>query len=218
AVIGSGGTALAQSPLPTCQPPESGEYLLLIYTPDLEAQETLQEGLPEEISLAFCRYEEQAVGRVSGLSRLSDAQRLGQYVQNTLGLSGAIAQSEQRLLETTEVESTTTEPTPPATPPQPTAQIPPASETLTYNPRPLSTGYAVLVNYFNNPQVANQIQATTNQEVGLVVYFGRPYLLANYTDNVETASGMLQELSDRGFSAMMVNSEQVILLTPQVSD
>ncbi|MDB9313038.1 hypothetical protein PN462_07985 [Spirulina sp. CS-785/01] len=98
-------------------------------------------------------------------------------------------------------------------------QLPPVTATpegISYNPQPLSRGYAVLVNYFNNPQIAQQVETTIDQEVGLVVYFGRPYLLATYTDNVETASGILQELSDRGFSAMMVNSERVILLTPQV--
>jgi len=45
------------------------------------------------------------------------------------------------------------------------AQTPPG--TLAYNPKPLE-GYAVLVDYFNHPEVVTQVRQLLGTDVGLV--------------------------------------------------
>ncbi len=53
--------------------------------------------------------------------------------------------------------------------------------------------------------------------VGLVSYGQRPYLLAVYSDDQKKVNSTLQQLSDRGFFAMLVDSRKVILLKAVVS-
>jgi hypothetical protein len=88
---------------------------------------------------------------------------------------------------------------------------------VAYNPQALDEGYAVLVDYFNQPEVAVQLQQTVGADVGLVAYGRRPYLLVRYTDSEEKANSTLQDLSEIGFLAMVVDSRQVILLSPVVA-
>lgn len=99
-----------------------------------------------------------------------------------------------------------------AIPGMPTAPSP----SLAYNPQPLAEGYAVLVDYFNQPQVAGQLQQLTNNPVGLVSYGQRPYLLVGYSRTEAEANALLQQLSSSGFWTMVVDSQRVMLLTPQV--
>lgn len=86
-----------------------------------------------------------------------------------------------------------------------------------YNPQPLDEGYAVLVDYFNQPEVAVQLQELMDADVGLVSYGQRPYLLVRYTESEDQAHSALETLSDQGFLAMVVDSRQVILLSPVVA-
>jgi hypothetical protein len=81
-----------------------------------------------------------------------------------------------------------------------------------YNPQPLGDGYAVLVDYFNQPEVAAQVKQLLGSDVGLVSYGQRPYLLAVYTTSQRKADSMLRQLSDRGFWSMVVDSRRVTLL------
>ncbi|MDX2216424.1 MAG: hypothetical protein SFY66_24380 [Oculatellaceae cyanobacterium bins.114] len=93
---------------------------------------------------------------------------------------------------------------------------PSADTRVAYNPQVLGTGYAVLVDYANRPEVASQLQQVVTSPVGLVSYEQRPYLLATYTSDLTTAATLLRTLSDRNFSAVIVDSRRAVLLTPQV--
>jgi hypothetical protein len=53
--------------------------------------------------------------------------------------------------------------------------------------------------------------------VGLAAYNRHPYLLAMHTTNEATATAMLKTLSDRGLTAVIVDSRRVVLLTPRVA-
>ncbi|MGB3239529.1 MAG: hypothetical protein WBB29_14625 [Geitlerinemataceae cyanobacterium] len=88
---------------------------------------------------------------------------------------------------------------------------------VAYNPQLLDEGYAVLVDYFNQPEVAVQLQQTVGADVGLATYARKPYLLVRYTDSEEKANSTLQDLSEIGFLAMVVDSRQVVLLSPVVA-
>lgn len=85
-----------------------------------------------------------------------------------------------------------------------------------YSPQPLGAGYAVVVQYFNRPEVAADVQQLTSQPVGLVAYEQRPFLLAAYTTDANAATAVLRLLSEKGFTAAIVDSRRAILLTPAV--
>ncbi|HEY9622951.1 MAG TPA: hypothetical protein V6C78_21515 [Crinalium sp.] len=86
-----------------------------------------------------------------------------------------------------------------------------------YNPQPLGTGYAVLVDYANRPEVAADVRQVVQGQVGVVAYEQQPYLLASYTTDLATAAAVLQKLSDRNFSVILVDGRRAILLTPAIA-
>jgi hypothetical protein len=88
---------------------------------------------------------------------------------------------------------------------------------LTYTPQALGNGYAVLVDYLNQPEMALQVKQLLGRDVGLVSYANRPYLLAVYTSSQREANSILRKLSDRGFWSMVVDSRRVTLLRSVVS-
>ena len=93
----------------------------------------------------------------------------------------------------------------------------PANNLPAYNPKPLGTGYAILVDYFNQPEIAKQVQEALGKEVGLVSYAQRPYLLISHTTNQINATDTFQMLSKRGFWVMLVDSQKVTLLRAQIN-
>ncbi|WP_416668389.1 hypothetical protein [Egbenema bharatensis] len=99
-----------------------------------------------------------------------------------------------------------------------TAAAPTAAPTASqgYNPQPLGDGYAVLVNYFNRPEVAADVRQVTAQSVGLVAYEQNPFLLAAHTSDSAAATAVLETLRERGFTAIVVDSRRTILLIPFV--
>lgn len=107
---------------------------------------------------------------------------------------------------TTVATSTQTAPTPPST-----------GATTAYNPQPLGTGYAVLVDYANRPEVAIEVQQLLSRPIGLVSYQQRPFLLAIHTDDAAIASDILKTLSDQNLTAVIVDSRSAVLLTPVVA-
>jgi hypothetical protein len=104
-------------------------------------------------------------------------------------------------------------PAPAASPSVPSA---PATPQLVYNPQPLGSGFAVVVNYFSDPDIANRVRQVTAREVGLVAFEQQPYLLASYTTDAAAASTLLKTLSERGLTAAIVDSRRTVLLTPAV--
>lgn len=68
----------------------------------------------------------------------------------------------------------------------------PAAASL--RPQPLSTGYAVLVDYNYQPEMARTIQRQVGQAVALAVFRQRPYLLIAYSPNLEGAASTMSVL------------------------
>lgn len=193
-LLGFSDWAQAQPSMSPCQPPQSNEYLLLVRTPTQESQEQLQRTLPTNAKFTVCRYLEDTVTRISGFKRVEDANDWARYVKEIVGLSAYVLRPSATTVST-----------------KVSTNIP------SYNPQPLGEGYAVLVDYFNQPEVAGKLKQLLGSDVGLVSYGTRPYLLVVYTTNESKANSTLRRLSDRGFWSMVVDSRRVTLLRPVVS-
>lgn len=185
----------AQKNIPVCQAPTAGEYLLLVISPTQDNQTQLRRTLPNELKTTTCTYLNDTVTRIGGFKKIDDANRWARYVNSVVGLSAII---------TTRPTTTTTTTT--TNPQQPRSQV------ASYNPQSLGMGYAVLVDYFNRPELATQLQQVVGGDVGFVSYGQRPYLLAVYTTNQKEAYNTLQNLNERGFSSYLVDSRKVLLL------
>lgn len=241
--------AIAQT-LPNCQPPASGEYLILVLNETDATPTQLQQTLPTNATTTVCNYLGRSVTRVGGFTDAETASSWVQYLTDIGGMEAFVARppaaaqpvalpaaSSGNGLPTGEPISTNPPATlppaisvPPVTPapipspdpvtptPSPVAAATPLPTATTgFSPQPLGDGYAVLVDYFNRPELANQVQQTLARPVGLVSYNQRPYLLALYTSDVAIASQTLRTLSDRNFTAIVVDSRQTVLLTAAVA-
>ncbi|MBD2096090.1 hypothetical protein H6F90_13155 [Trichocoleus sp. FACHB-591] len=204
-----GGSAIAQTRYSACQPPNATEYLLLVPGSAADKQTQLKRVLPATADLTVCNYQNQVVTRVSGFSSLGIANAWAQYLKEVNGFDATVARP---------AEAQATRPPAPEIQPQPTSPnlANPNPNNSAYSPRPLGTGYAVLVDYFDQPEIAAQVRQLLSQDVGLVSYGQKPYLLAGYTINQSAANATLQTLSDRGFWVMLVDSRRVVLLKPTV--
>lgn len=189
-----GNRTLAQTPISGCQPPQQNEYLVLVPTPTPEIQRHLQQSLPANTRSTVCRYQDNTVTRIGGFRRIEETNDWVRYVKEIVGLSAYVVQP------TTVAVATT-----------------PSTNVPAFNPQPLGEGYAVLVDFLNQPEIAAQLRQTLGNDVGLVSFGKRPYLLAMYTTNEGRANSTLRQLSDRGFWSMMVDSRRVTLLKPVVS-
>lgn len=174
-----------------CQPPGANEYLLLIVSQTEANQAKVRQLLPPNTSIVGCQYLNDMVTRVGGFANVEVANAWAQYVSDTTGLPAFVARP---------AEVATTSP-----------------NQLSYNPKPLESGFAVLVDYFNRPELAVQVQQLLGKQVGLVSYGRRPYLLADYTADQAAANSTLKTLSDRGYRVIVVDSRQVTLLRSTVS-
>ena len=184
--------AIAQPAISSCQPPQQDEYLLLVLSQTQESQEQIQRALPASSQPTVCQYLDDTVTRVAGFRSLEDVNNWARYVKDIVGLSAFVV-----------------EPAP--------SLVMPSTNLPAYNPEPLGDGYAVLVDYFNQPEVASQVKQLLGNDVGLVSYGQHPYLLAVYTTSQREASSTLRQLSDRGFWTMVVDSRRVTLLRSAVS-
>ncbi|MCG6136480.1 MAG: hypothetical protein MET45_17860 [Nostoc sp. LLA-1] len=210
-LIASITSVTAQPNIPICQPPSPGEYLLLIVSPTVNSQTQLRKALPSEIPTITCQYLTDTVTRIGGFNRIDDANRWARYVHNIVGLSAIVA---TRPAVTNAVQS------PPSTPTQTLAPAPALTpvptQTISFNPQVLGDGYAVLVDYFNRPELANSVQQAVGGNIGFASYGQRPYLLAVHTGNQQEAYNTLQKLNERGFFAVLVDSSKVMLLRSAV--
>jgi len=201
----------------TCQPPAPSEYLLLVVTRTPDSQTQVQQLLPPNTTVGACTYLEDTVTRVGGFRTVERANAWAKYVTETTGLAAFVA----RPAETPQASSTAGTSTPAAIskPQKPTASPSTAAKPndSSYSPKPLGLGYAVLVDYQNQPEMAVKVRQILGKDLGLVSYGQRPYLLAVYTADSNAANTALQLLSDRGFWATLVDSRRVILLRRTVS-
>ncbi len=208
-LIASMTSVTAQQNIPICQPPSPGEYLLLIVSPTANSQTQLRKALPSEIQTTTCQYLTDTVTRIGGFNRIDDANRWARYVNNIVGLSAIVA---TRPAVTNAVQSPPSTQTPTLAP----APTPVPTQTISFNPQVLGGGYAVLVDYFNRPELANSVQQVVGGNIGFASYGQRPYLLAVHTANQQEAYNTLQKLNERGFFAVLVDSSKVMLLRSAV--
>ncbi len=213
-------SASAQS-LSVCPTAANGEYLLLINNPSPEEQNRLSQVLPTGATTIQCDYQGIPVVQVGNFADEDLAQSWAEYLSTVEGFQTAIAprtdspdaNSPEPPAATPVVDSANPDETPT---PEPTPNPSNPSDTPTYKPTVLEPGYAVLVRYFDRPELAAQLQSQLNASVGLAVYEQQPYLLALYSSDAVTAGQVLQQLSQQ-FSVLMVDSSQVVVLSPAVS-
>ena len=200
-----------------CQPPSATEFLLFATARTPEAQALLRSKAPTDATTTVCRYQGEVVIRVAGFASEPSAAAWGQY-----------------LIRATGIPTTIVRPVPVAAAvspgaPKGDALAPKVATILTgagngsvgkrfspgvYNPQPLSSGYAVLVNYNNRPDVAVQLGQVLSQDVGVAVYGERPYLFVMQTGETSAANAVVKLLNDRGFLALRVEAKSVVLLRP----
>lgn len=211
AIVGfSGGINSAkaqQQNLPVCQPPNSGEYLLLVVSPTADNQKQLRHALPSNIKTTTCRYLKDTVTRIGGFTKIDEANSWAKYINNIAGLSAIITTRPRDVAQTQTQISTQT---------QTQIQTQTQAQRVSYKPERLGGGFAVLVDYYNRPEVANQVRDVVGGDVGFVSYGQRPYLLAIYTTNQKEAYSTLEKLSEQGFFALLVDSRKVMLLRSTV--
>ena len=186
-----GGMVLAIAPpaqaLKSCEPPDAGNYLLLVRRENTNVELQLYETLPESVEVTLCDYQGETVLRLGGFPSQAIAEAWQSYIQDELQRTAYIIE-------------------PSATAPQ-----------TGYNPQSLGEGYAVLVDYFSDLAIAQRLQRELETPPGLVSYGQRPYLLVRHTEKLRQANELLEELSKDGFAVTVVNSRHAILLREAIT-
>ena len=185
----------------TCEPPQAGEFILLIVSKSPQQQEQVRSVMPPGARVNICNYSNNMVMRVGGFTSPGMATDWSNYVQNTLKLPAYVVSRD--------ISSSPQFPGYPS-PSYPQPSIP------NYNPQRLPPGYAILVDYHNRPEVAQELKQMIGRQVGLVSYGQHPYILVTYTKDHNAAAVTLQTLSDRGFLTLLVESGRVILLKTSI--
>ncbi|EAW35818.1 hypothetical protein [Lyngbya sp. PCC 8106] len=217
-----------------CEPPVAGEYLLLIVSQTEAEQDLARRTLPSDVESEVCRYVDDLVTRVAGFEDQLIAEDWAAYIKSNSGLRSYVVKPDtvsqrpptRRVVsrspaseldtEPRSIEQPLTQPRPQPRP-QPLTQPRPRAEQAAFNPRRLGSGYAVLVDYLNQPELAAEVEELTGVEVGLASYGQRPYLLVTQTNDLQTATSTLQKLSNRGFFSLMVESRRVMLISPNIN-
>ena len=197
-----------------CQPPQPQEILLLVVTRTQETRTQVNQLLPPNTTIATCRYLNDTVTRVGGFRTIDRANAWARYITETTGLAAYVA----RPAEAPPVEASAT---PSIAKTEPNTTTSPATKPATanaYQPKPLGAGYAVLVSYFDRPEVAASVQTAVGTPVGLAAYGQRPYLLVTHTTDLAIAGQLVQQLSDRGFWATLVDSRRVMVLKSAIAN
>lgn len=209
-----GSISSAQAQLPNCQAPRSNEFLLLIVTRTPESQARVRSVVSRTAEVTVCNYFGETVTRVGGYRDADTAKSWANYLNDTVRLRAFVA-TPPGGGQVARAEVPPVQPQP-VQPLAPRSQVEFAATSGGFNPQRLGDGFAVIVNHYNRPEVASQVQQVLNRNIGLVSFQQRPYLLAVQTTDRGVADSILQILSDRGFVAMLVRSDRVTLLTPVV--
>jgi hypothetical protein len=85
-----------------------------------------------------------------------------------------------------------------------------------FEPQAYREPYAVLVDYGDDPNVAIAVAQFLQRPLDLVSFGQRPYLLVGGGRDVRQAGDLIQQLSDRGFAALIADGRQVIVLRSPV--
>ena len=194
----------------SCEPPQSDEYLLLIVTKTPEQQEKAKSSFPGNTDNTVCRYINDTVTRVGGFRNSEIANDWVKYIKDVVGLQAYVVRSPAAALP----QNLPVYDPQPATGSEPIAN--PQTGNLAFNPQALGPGYAVLVDYFNQPELAAQVKQALGTQVGLASYGQRPFLFIAYTTDQNAATAAVKALSDRGFWPMLVDSRRVTVISPAV--
>ncbi|MEA5450702.1 hypothetical protein VB780_19135 [Leptolyngbya sp. CCNP1308] len=219
----------AQAQFPPCPPPAANEYLLLVRS-NTEAERTrVQNLLPSNSTVLVCDYLNDTVVRAGGFTNLENANAWAQYMTEVEGFQAFVARPATIAAQPTPPTGGTTPPTsgttPPAdgtspnngTPAPGTAPATTQTAPTTYAPQPLGTGFAVLVDYQYQPESAIAIQRQVGQAVGLAVHRQRSYLLIAHSPDVAGAASTLSVLTGLNIPGFIVDSQEVVMLTPAVA-
>lgn len=180
--------------LPVCPPPATGEYILLVRGDNAAERNEIAAILPEESSVLVCEYLDEPIVRAGRFNSLESANAWATYMTTVAGYESFVL----RPANSQVVDRTGT-----------------VDESL-YQPRRLAPGYAVLVEYGSNPDVAIAVSQVTSP-VGLAVYQQRHYLLAAYSSDAASATAILQRLSNAQQPALLVDSQDVVQLSATVA-
>lgn len=218
-VVATGGQQSGAAEFPPCPPPAANEYLLLVRGETAEDRTRIQDLLPSSSTVLVCNYLDDTVVRGGGFTDLETANAWAQYMTEVEQLQAFVARPAVTPVATTA--------------PQPAANPVPAAETTTaanppaatstsnpppnFDPRSLGQGYTVLVDYLNQPEIAEAIQAQVGQSVGVAVYRQRPYLLIAHSPNIQGAATTLEVLAERNISSFIVNGQEVVMLAPAIA-
>ncbi|HSM81227.1 MAG TPA: hypothetical protein VLS96_06055 [Nodosilinea sp.] len=229
-----------QAQFPPCPPPAANEYLLLVRSTTEAERTRVQNLLPSNSTVMTCDYLSDTVVRAGGFTNLENANAWAQYMTEVEGFQAFVARPATAAAQPS--PPATTPATPPATPTAsgtpaspapgnggpasnaPATESPaapaPATEgptTTAYSPQPLGAGFAVLVDYQYQPESAIAIQRQIGQAVGLAVHRQRSYLLIAHSPSVEGAASTLTVLSTLNIPGFIVDSQEVVMLTPAVA-
>jgi len=182
--------------LEDCVSPPNNEYLLVILTETPANENIVRQSLPPDITIDVCRYIDKNVSTIGGFDDQDVASDWARYIQDIIGLRAYVVKPSEET----------------RSPNQPL----PAPPEIGFNPQPLGSGYAVLVDYNNQSEIALQLQRSLGRNVGLAAYGEKPFLLVTYTRRRRAATDSMFNLSDRGFLAFVVDSSKVTLISPGV--
>ncbi len=209
--------AIAQSALPACPPPVTGEYLLLVRGKTESDRAQIAAILPAENPVLVCTYLNESLVRAGGFTSLETANAWATYMTTEAGFESFVSRPSETQAAIATTNPTAPNPTAPATPvATTTAARSSASGTISYQPRRLSEGYAVLVDYGDRPDVATAVGRVVTP-VGLAVYQQRAYLLADYTADAAGAATTLQKLSDAQLAPILVDAQRVVRISNEVA-
>ena len=195
-------TAQAQSRLPACPAPAAQEYLLLVRGETEAERRKIASVLPADNTVLVCEYLDEVLVRAGGFTSLETANAWATYMTTVEGYESFVSRPQADQVANS---GSTNGATGSAT-----------AGTGDFRPLRLSVGYAVLVDYGDRPEIANAVSQVV-RPVGLAVYQGRAYLLAEYTRDPDSAAATLQRLSDAQTTAILVDAQQVVRLTPAVA-
>ncbi|MCY7407184.1 MAG: hypothetical protein LH631_07350 [Alkalinema sp. CAN_BIN05] len=201
-----------------CQPPSASEFLLFATARTLDAQAMLRSKAPTDATTTVCRYQGEVVMRVAGFASEPSAAAWGQYLIRATGIPTTIVRPVPEALApvVTPVMIGATTDVAPKAGSAGNGSVGKRFSPGVYKPQALSSGYAVLVNYNNRPDVAVQLGQVLNQDVGVAVYGERPYLFVMQTGEMTAANAVVKLLNDRGFLALRVEAKSVVVLRPVV--
>lgn len=184
------------SAIEDCQPPASNEYLLAILTETPANQDVLRRSLLPDIQINICRYIDQIISSIRGFDDKDVASDWARYIQDIVGLNAYVVKPIEETISLN--------------------QCLPVPPDIDFNLQPLGNGYAVLVDYNNQPEIALQLQKILGRNLGLVAYGEKPFLLVTYTKESQAATNSMFNLSNRGFLTFVVDSSKVTLISPRV--